>query len=95
MQAAKRRRLAIFRRIQAQQRFFFILLTSILVHYQSYSIERSIWMQERSDVWWGRIVNQCFNSTDWLENFRMSEGTFNHLCQELKPAIERKDSVMR
>ena len=52
-------------------------------------------MHERSSTWWDRIVNQCFKGRDWLENFRMSRDTFLYLCKELKPAIERQDSVLR
>ena len=50
---------------------------------------------ERSSIWWDRIVSQCFDSCDWLENFRMSRDTFSYLCQELKPIIERHDSATR
>ena len=75
MQAARERRMVVFRRIQAQQRFFFAILTSILVYRNTHSVERNIWMQERSGVWWDRIVSQCFNVCDWLENFRMSKST--------------------
>ena len=52
-------------------------------------------MHERRSAWWERIVNQCFEGRDWLENFRMSRDTFLYLCEELKPAIERQDSVLR
>ena len=47
------------------------------------------------NIWWNRIVNQCLNPNDWLENFCMSESTFKYICDELKPAMERKDTTMR
>ena len=39
-------------------------------------------------------MNQSFNEGDWLENFRMSRGTFLYLCAELK-SLEKRDTVMR
>ena len=95
LQIARKRRAIIFQRFQAQQRFFFLMLITCFAYNKSLSPERSIWMRERSDIWWDRIINQCFNPDDWLENFRMSECTFNYICEELKPAIERQDTVMR
>ena len=93
MQAARERRLVAFRRLQAQQRLFYAILVSVVALYTS-TVQRSIWVQERSNVWWDRIVNQCFDDCHWLENFRMSKETFTYLCQQLK-TIEKKDSVMR
>ena len=39
-------------------------------------------------------MNKSFNEEDWLENFRMSRGTFLYLCAELK-SLEKRDSAMR
>ena len=94
MQDARRNRWVIFRRIQAVQRFVFVMMTSIAIQ-SRVLIERSVWMRDRSNVWWDRIVGQCFSASDWLENFRMSQGTFQYICIELKPIIEKKDSAMR
>ena len=58
-------------------------------------VQRSIWTHERTEEWWDRIVNQCFNHQDWLKNFRMLQDMFLYLCQELTPAIERQDTVLR
>ena len=41
------------------------------------------------------IVGQTFTSQDWIENFRMSQSTFDYLCNELRSAIERSDTAMR
>ena len=95
IESARKRRLAIFRRLQAYQRFFFALVLSIFAIQFSFTVQRSLWAHERSGEWWDRIVNRCFDNHDWLENFRMSRDTFLYLCQELKPAIERQDTVLR
>lgn len=61
MQVTKVRRMAEFRRLQAQQRFFYILLLSVVALQCTTTVQISIWIQERSYVWWDRIVHQCFN----------------------------------
>ena len=38
---------------------------------------------------------QTFTTTDWLDNFRMSNNTFTYLCNELRQAIQKKDTEMR
>ena len=40
-------------------------------------------------------MNQTFTTTDWLDNFRMSNNTFTYLCTELRQAIQKKDTEMR
>ena len=44
----------------------------------------------RSGYWWDNIVLVTFSAADWLENFRMSQQTFNYLCERLRPAIEKQ-----
>lgn len=36
-----------------------------------------------------------FTEEDWLENFKMSKGTFLYLCQEVLHTISRQDTQMR
>ena len=38
---------------------------------------------------------RTFTDYDWLENFRMSRATFQYLCTQLRPAIERRDTRLR
>ena len=38
---------------------------------------------------------QTFTPSDWIENFRVSRDTFLFLCDQLKPAIKRKDTQLR
>ena len=95
LQEARQRRLILFRRRQAQQRFFFAILASVSTYNNVNSIERTVWSRKRSDAWWETIVNRVFTDSDWVENFRMSEGTFNYICQELQAIIAKEDTVMR
>ena len=60
------------RRRAAKRRYLFLRRQSV----------RSVWMKERSNDWWGRIVWQTFSSYNWMENFRMSRETFVYVCNE-------------
>ena len=71
MQAARESRLVAFRRLQAKQRLLYAILLSVVAFEYTSTVQRSIWVQERSNVWWDRIVNQCFDDCHWLENFRI------------------------
>ena len=57
--------------------------------------DRTIWMHPRSSNWWEDVVLQSFGSRDWLENFRISRATFNYLCEQLRPLVEKETTVMR
>ena len=52
-------------------------------------------MKERSSYWWDDVVNRTFSAHDWLENFRMSQATFLYVCNEIRPVVEKEDTVMR
>ena len=57
--------------------------------------DRTIWMHPRSSTWWDDVVLKSFGPRDWLDNFRVSHTTFNYLCDQLKPLIEKQTTVMR
>ena len=50
---------------------------------------------DRSDYWWSHIVLFTFSNNDWLENFRMSQNTFDLLCSALEPNISKRKTRMR
>ena len=100
-EAVLRRRREVYRRRrkfitkQRRQRVAFLFLISISV-LQIHSPIRSVWSKERSSYWWEQIVGQTFTTQDWFENFRiMTNATFTYLCNEIRSAIERKDTKMR
>jgi hypothetical protein len=95
IESARARRLSFFRRLQAHQRYIFSVVLCLLAVRSSGTVQRSLWTHERTGEWWERIVNQCFDRRDWLENFRMSQDTFMYLCEKLKPAIEKQDNKQR
>ena len=90
--AAKRRYL--FLRRQSNERLVFVCLLSLaLLRIQS--PVRSVWMKERSNDWWERIVWQTFSSYDWMENFRMSRETFVYVCNEVRELVKKENTSMR
>ena len=91
---ARARRRRVFVQRQARERLFFALVLSTLV-FNCCSPTRSLWRKERSSYWWDHVVNSTFSSHDWLENFRMSQATFLYVCNEIRPVIEKEDTVMR
>lgn len=60
-------------------------------------IERRFWVQPTKDIglFWERTVQLWTDQRLWLENFRMSKGTFNFVCQELSPYLCRRDTNFR
>ena len=89
----RRGRRRAFVRRQTMERLMFVVLMSVTCC--NMAPERMIWTKERSSQWWEQVVKSTFTSKDWLENFRMSQCTFNYLCDELRLAIEKSDTEMR
>ncbi|XP_061599578.1 uncharacterized protein LOC133462376 [Cololabis saira] len=54
----------------------------------------SVWKFNRTSEWWDTIV-PGFSRQQWVDNFRMSEETYNFLCNKLRPAMERQDTTFR
>ncbi|KAM9318446.1 uncharacterized protein KZ484_022706 [Pholidichthys leucotaenia] len=62
--------------------------------FQNKRCRPSAWAINRSSHWWENIV-PGFSSTQWLQNFRMSEDTFTYLCHKLRPYMEHQDTKFR
>ncbi|MGH0144814.1 UNVERIFIED_CONTAM: hypothetical protein FKN15_008427 [Acipenser sinensis] len=58
-------------------------------------LAESVWCRPRSSDWGDRIGSGTFSYSAWIENFRMSKGTFNCICQALIPALERNTTNLR
>ena len=52
-------------------------------------------LTNRSTHWWEYVILQTSGSHDWIENFRMKKETFQYLCSQLRPSIERRDTRLR
>ena len=53
-------------------------------------VQRSVWCKERSTEWWHDVISGLYGESWWLENLRMTHRTFDILCDELRPYIERQ-----
>ena len=88
-----RTRKALVRRRLRERMTFALLISMAALTLQS--PVRSVWVKQRSSYWWEQVVINTFTPNDWLENFRMSNATFLYICNELRSAVERSDTVMR
>ena len=52
-------------------------------------------MLVRLSVWSDDVVLNRFGPRDWKENFRVSKATFDYLCHNLQPLIQKASTSMR
>lgn len=86
------------KRMRSRRRAILLLaISSVLVPCGEFFVPnpRNLWMYSRSTHWWEDVVLSNFGHHDWMENFRMSRDTFQYLCDQLRPQIERKNTRMR
>ena len=85
------------RRMQSRRKaVFFLCTTSVLLLCADLLIPnpRSVWMHTRSTRWWEDVLGH-FVPHDWMENFRMSRETFQYLCDQLRPLVQKQNTRMR
>lgn len=58
--------------------------------------KRQFWIRPgRTPLWWENLRNNVAVIEEWQENLRMSQTTFNKLCDELRPYLTKKETTMR
>ena len=59
--------------------------------------ERRFWVQESKDIgsFWEKTVALWKEDSLWLENFRMSRGTFDFVCHKISGNLLRQDTTFR
>ena len=87
----RRRRLLAFRRQQIIQR---VVMVQLLVNSRTVPRPHRQWVRDRSGHWWQHVV-PSFTPREWLENFRMSKSTFEYLCDQLRPFVQRQHTRLR
>ena len=61
----------------------------------SSQVDSRIWKFDRSGYWWQHIIaKETLSENDWLETFRMNRATFDYLCHQLAPMIERQSTQL-
>ena len=68
---------------------------ALVLEAYSAPMQRSLWCRPRSLNWWENVWSGRFGEVWWKENLRMSRGTFDIICRELKPHIEKQATYMR
>ncbi|KAK4774592.1 hypothetical protein SAY86_009527 [Trapa natans] len=56
---------------------------------------RRLWVKDRSKDWWERVSSPDFPDAEFKRAFRMSRATFDIICEELDPAITKKNTTLR
>ena len=54
-----------------------------------------VWCKPRSKDWWMKAVRSDYSDNWWYSNLRMSKETFDVLCIELRPYLQRQDTTFR
>ena len=46
--------------------------------------DRGVCKRTRSQHWWNGVVKRTYDDKFWIDNFRMTRGTFFFICEELQ-----------
>ncbi|XP_012451022.1 protein ALP1-like [Gossypium raimondii] len=57
--------------------------------------QRRLWVKDRSKDWWTKCNHPDFPDEEFKRAFRMSKATFNMVCEELEPAVMKKNTMLR
>ncbi|EYU28373.1 hypothetical protein MIMGU_mgv1a005409mg [Erythranthe guttata] len=57
--------------------------------------QRRLWVKNRSKAWWEQVDSPDYPEDEFKSAFRMSRATFDLICEELEPAVTRKDTALR
>ena len=58
----------------------------------AYLQRRTVWVKYRNRSFWNEIAGN-WSEREWKQNFRVNRATFQFLCRELQPHLERSDAV--
>ncbi|KAE8698404.1 hypothetical protein F3Y22_tig00110597pilonHSYRG00122 [Hibiscus syriacus] len=56
---------------------------------------KRLWVKDRSKDWWDKFNHPDFSDEEFKRAFRMSKATFNMICEELEPAVMKKNTMLR
>jgi hypothetical protein len=84
----QRCRINRFKKLMLRRRKFFFC---ILMNLTSHSVNREIWVKPRGTD----IYNDILNWTPHVVNIRISQQTFNHICDQLRTKIQKRTTKLR
>ena len=70
------------------------LLVVMLFKSRSNLLRKNIWVQPRSRDWWNFVTSSSSDSSWWHSNLHMSRSTFNYICSQLSPYIQKQSTQM-
>ena len=79
--------------MRRKRRACFLFFVNLVAYLQQLPI-RKIWVKPRAKTFWSMAKDQ-WTDNDWVTNLRMSQLTFEKLCEELAPFVERRDTNYR
>ena len=85
--------IARIRYMRRKRRACFLFFVNLVAYLQQLPI-REIWVKPRAKTFWSMAEDQ-WTDNDWVTNLRMSQVTFEKLCEELAPFVERRDTNYR
>ncbi|OMO67970.1 Harbinger transposase-derived nuclease [Corchorus capsularis] len=56
---------------------------------------RRLWVKDRSKGWWEERNRPDFPDEEFKRDFRMTRATFDMICEELEPAVMKKNTMLR
>ncbi|KAG6414320.1 hypothetical protein SASPL_127039 [Salvia splendens] len=54
-----------------------------------------LWVKSRSNAWWEQVSSSDYPDEEFRKSFRMCRATFDLICEELEPAVTKKDTMLR
>ncbi|XP_069618829.1 uncharacterized protein [Ranitomeya imitator] len=99
----RRRRMLRFQRTRARERLrFAVLWTSRLLVRRDGCVTSSapdteppaspMWSDVDSSALWSTVMEKTLSPSDWMESFRVTKSTYNYLCHELRPVLQKMDA---
>ena len=89
-----RKNRAVIARIQymkRKRRAYFLLFVNLIAYLQQLPV-REIWVKPKAKLFWCMAEDQ-WTDNDWVGNLRMSQVTFQKLCEELPPPLSLKEEI--
>ncbi|XP_021772421.1 protein ANTAGONIST OF LIKE HETEROCHROMATIN PROTEIN 1-like [Chenopodium quinoa] len=61
----------------------------------SVSHQRRLWVKDRSKDWWDKCTSPDYPESEFKRWFRMGKATFELICDELKVAVAKENTMLR
>ena len=66
----------------------------VALHRSSVRVGHMVWCRPHSRHWWEAVKSGVFGSEWWKENLCMSQDTFDIICNELCPHLQKQVLIL-